>query len=82
MRIIGDRVLVKRVGETQSTEGFQKVEVLDSFLYKGEIVKTPDASYDVGQIILFDKYSRNTHEVDFEGQKMKLVALNDILAVL
>ena len=36
MKLLGNRLLVSKVDETQK-EGFQTVEVQDSFLYKGKI---------------------------------------------
>ena len=89
IKIIGNRILVKRVEAPTSVEdGFQKVEVFDDFLYKGEVVSVGEyANADTkklvkGDVVLFDKYSRSVHEVDFQGQKMKLVPYEDVLAVL
>jgi len=81
MKILGDRYLVKKVtGEKQ--EGFQVVEVQDSFVYKGQVVLAgTEASIGIGSTVLFAKYSPDTHEVDHEGEKMKIISGNDILAV-
>ena len=92
MQIIGNRVLVSRVEEEQK-EGFQTVEVQDSFVYKGVVeqvggeafgaTSTPYMqSVHVGDKILFAKYSPDTHEVEDEGVKKKIVLISDILAIL
>ena len=89
IKIIGNRILVKKVeAPKKEEEGFQKVEVFDDFLYKGEVVRGAFVGASglvevrIGDIVLFDKYSRGVHEVDVEGQKMKLVPYEDILAIL
>jgi co-chaperonin GroES (HSP10) len=79
---------VQKVEEPQA-EGFKTVQVQDSFVYQGKIVLLPECPIHLGNrqlaiddIILFAKYSPDTHEVDYDGQKMKLVKDADILAVL
>lgn len=87
MKILGNRVLVSRL-EEQKSEGFQTVEVQDSFVNKGKVeqiasTELPESFvYKVGDIILFAKYSPDTQEVEFEGKKMKVVSVDDILAIL
>lgn len=85
MTILGDRVLVRRIEEPKA-EGFQKVEVQDSFVYKGSVVALgTDCQFRIdisGKTILFAKYSPDTQEVDVDGEKMKVVARVDIIAVL
>lgn len=95
MKILGNRILVSRVDEPKK-EGFQTVDVQDSFVYKG---KVEDTGYELtfsnssdsanftkaiakGAIVLFAKYSPDTQEVDFEGQKMKIIKIEDVLAIL
>jgi len=87
MRILGKRVLVSKVVE-EKTEGFQAVEVQDSFVCKGQVVLTGEGCslYETfalkpGRVVLFAKYSPDTHEVDVNGQKMKIISADDILAV-
>lgn len=89
IKIIGNRILVKRIeAPKKEEEGFETVQVFDDFLYKGEIVDAGEyiglrtSTFKVGDTILFDKYSRGVHEVDVEGEKMKLVPYEDVLAVL
>jgi co-chaperonin GroES (HSP10) len=36
----------------------------------------------VGDTVLFAKYSPDTHEIEHEGKKYKVVEVSDILAVL
>lgn len=93
MKILGNRVLVSKIEESK-TDGFQTVEVQDSFVYKGKVEQIGDdkPTLKVGEsisgyiqandIILFAKYSPDTQEIDHEGQKMKIINVDDILAVL
>ena len=87
MKILGHRLLVKRVKE-EKKEGFQTVEVQDNFVNKGEVVMIGyrfDAKYlnlEVGDIVLFAKYSPDTHEIEHEGEKMKVINSEDVIAIL
>lgn len=83
LRILGNRVLVSKV-EEEVKEGFQTVEVQDSFVYKGKIEQIGDPHFEFteGDIILFAKYSPDTHEISHEGKTYKVVDVKDILAVL
>ncbi len=88
MKIIGNRVLVKRI-EQEKKEGFETVAVQDDFIYRGKIVALGEdirmsAQTDLkeGSTILFAKYSPDTHEIDIDGEKCKFVAVADILAVV
>jgi co-chaperonin GroES (HSP10) len=81
-------VLVKKVEEPK-TEGFQAVEIQDSFVYKGKIVRLPgmpvhmsNRQIAVGDVVLFAKYSPDTVEIEIEGEKQKFVKIIDLLAVL
>ncbi len=89
MEISVNYCLVKKIEEPVK-EGFKTVEVQDSFVYKGQIVKLPssqpaylgDRRLVVGDIVLFAKYSPDTIEVELEGEKQKFVKLTDLLAVI
>lgn len=89
MKILGNRILVSKVGE-EKKDGFQTVDVQDSFVYKGKVeiigaiksFHSPDLTPNLGDTVLFAKYSPDTQEVDHEGKKMKIVSVDDILAVL
>lgn len=81
-------VLVKRIEDTK-TEGFQTIEVQDSFIYKGQVHRTPDQpvyvdnkQVAVGDKVIFAKYSPDTHEIDVDGVKMKMVKGEDLLTVI
>ncbi len=80
--------LVKKL-EEPAVEGFKTVEVQDSFVYKGKIVQLPGAPVHlcnkllvVGDVVVFHKYSPDTVEIEFDGEKQKFVKLTDLLAVL
>lgn len=96
MKILGNRVLVSKI-EEEKKEGFQTVEVQDSFVNKGRIEmlggidsEKPISSYSsvsledlgVNDIILFAKYSPDTQDIKHEGKDMKIVNVDDILAIL
>lgn len=86
MKILGNRILVSKVDQDQ-TEGFKTVEVQDNFVYKGGVeqlgdLQTMHLNIKPGDIILFAKYSPDTQEIDHEGQKMKIINVDDVLAVL
>lgn len=88
MEISAHYVMVQKVEEPKS-EGFEAVEPQDSFVYKGKIVKLPGTPHfvsnrqlNVGDVVIFAKYSPDTHEVVLEGEKHKLVKGTDILMVL
>lgn len=81
-------VLVEKV-EPVKQEGFETVVVTDSFNYIGKIVKVPDVPVFVdnfrvgpGTVVMWAKYSPDTHEVDHEGKKLKFVRITDLLAVI
>ncbi len=94
MKILSNRILVSRI-EEEPKEGFNTVEVQDSFVYKGQIVDSGELHFKTsaeseywqknaerGSILLFAKYSPDTQEVDVDGKKMKIIKLEDVLAIL
>ena len=85
MIVLGDRILVSRMEEEQK-EGFQTVEVQDSFLYKGKVEQIGQESTNNhiqnGDVVLFAKYSPHTQSVTHEGQDMKIIRTEDVIAVL
>lgn len=88
MYISNSYVVVEKVEEPVA-EGFQAVQVQDSSIYKGKVTDVPEAPIfmgnehvGIGDIILFAKYSPDTHDVEEGGKKMKFVKTTDILCVL
>lgn len=85
MKILGNRVLVSPI-EKEVKEGFTTVDVQNDFLYRGRVEQlgqfARSADVEVGSIVIFAKYSPDTHEIDHEGKKYKSVLISDILAVL
>lgn len=86
MRIIGNRLLVSRVEEEKS-EGFQTVEIGNSFVYKGKVEQVGDqglsVTFNIGDIVMFMRYSPDTQEVEGAetgGVKMKIINVADVLA--
>lgn len=83
MKILGNRLLVSRVQEEQK-EGFQTVEVQDSFIYKGKIEQLgkTTSGFSTGDTVVFAKYSPNTQEIQVDGTTMKIISEEDVLAIL
>lgn len=86
MKILGNRILVSKVEDEVKDGGFQTVEVQDNFVNKGKVEQVPDYTnidwIKAGDVILFAKYSPDTQEIEHEGKKMKIVRIEDVLAVL
>jgi len=77
-------ILVEKV-EEQKKEGFETVNVQDSFVYKGKVKLLPDipvyvgnTQLQIGTIVIFKKYSADS----FEYEKDKFIKTDDILAIL
>lgn len=85
IKLLGKRIMVSKVEEVES-DGFQTVEVQESFVNKGKIETTGDlgtqTTFSIGAIILFAKYSPDTQEIDYEGKKYKIINVDDVLAIL
>ncbi len=94
MQILGNRILVSKIEEEKKEGQFAVTELQDSFLYKGRVEQLgklisftqSDAALSKtisnGDIVLFAKYSPDTHELDHDGKKMKIINVEDVLAVL
>jgi co-chaperonin GroES (HSP10) len=87
MQISANYIIVKRVEEPKQ-EGFQTVEIQDSFVYKGQVTDIPECPVLVsnkqimkGDIVLFAKYSPDTIDLELEGEKVKFIKITDILAL-
>jgi len=79
MNIIGNRVLLSKI-EEEKKEGFQTVEIQDSFIYKGRVEQIGiqnEPLLKVGAIVYFAKYSPHTQDIE----DMKVVRLEDIIAI-
>lgn len=88
MNISNNRIVVERI-EDEKKEGFEIVNVQDSYVYRGRVTIIPDMpifmgnkQLDVGDTVLFAKYSPDTHELEHEGKKVKFVKVEDIMAIL
>lgn len=88
MNISNNYVMVERIEEPVK-EGFQTVEVQDSFVYRGHVVQVGEAPVFLGNkqiapgdTVLFAKYSPDTHLIELEGIDYKFVSVKDLIAVL
>ena len=89
VKILGNRILLSKV-EVPETDGFKAVEIQDDFVFKGkveqigieldEVVKT--LGLNLGDTVMFRKYSPDTEDVEIEGKKMKVVDLEDVIAII
>lgn len=89
MKAINSKFVLVKKFEEEKKDGFQTVDVTDNFVYKGVVHEKPahpvwvdDHQVGVGDVIMFAKYSPDTHEIDYQGVKMKMVKAEDILSVL
>ncbi len=76
-------VLLEKI-EEEKVEGYQEVQVQDSFVYKGKVKRTPSCpvyvdshALEVGDVVIFTPHSPDTHTVLND----KYVLSKDILAV-
>lgn len=81
MKILGNRLLISKIEETKK-DGFETVEPQDNFIYKGKVEQSNSPDILPESIILFAKYSPDTQEVEVEGKKMKIISVDDVLAIL
>lgn len=89
MQLSRKYVVVKKVTPPKKEGEFNVVEAQDDFVYKGEVTHLPgepvwlsNKQLALGDIVLFAKYSPDTHEIEVEGEKRKFVSQEDLLAVL
>ena len=88
MKILGDRILVSKIEEPVK-DGFTEVIVQDEFVFKGKVEQIGNLApaivkpfINTGDIVMFRKYSPNTEDIEHEGKKMKIVCLEDVIAIL
>ena len=81
MQINKGYLVVTKVEDKQEGS-FETIQIQDSSTYKGKVKQSPNDDYKVGDIVLFAKYSPDTHDFDLEGERVKFVKLTDILAIL
>jgi co-chaperonin GroES (HSP10) len=88
MQVSNSYIVVEKV-EQEKKEGFQTVDATDESTFKGRVTYIPEAPVymgnspiQIGDVILFAKYSPDTHDVELEGKKLKFVSTRDILAKL
>lgn len=88
MQVSNNYICVEKL-EEQAKDGFQTVEVTDPSLYKGRVTHIPASPVFMGNrqiapndVVLFAKYSPDTHDIEHEGKKYKFVSVRDLLAVL
>lgn len=85
MKAINSKYVLVEKLEKEKKEGFEAVEIQDSFVYKGKIKQLPECPIFVdntqligGETVIFAKYSPDTHEIE----KDKLVKAEDLLGIL
>lgn len=89
MKLLGNRVLVKRIPAPESS-GFAEVKAVDDFVGEGVIVMLGDevdtASADrklsEGMAVSFAKFSPDTRTIEHDGEEMKAVIVPDLIAIL
>ena len=89
MKILGNRVLVKKISEEKLEDNskFKVVEPIDDFTFSGLVIECGDSiskqfkEQILNKKIMFSKYSPDTHDVEFEGEKVKIINVEDVLAI-
>lgn len=88
MQISNNYIVVEKLEEPLQ-EGFQTAILQDSSTFKGKVKFIPEIPVfmgnqriSIGDIVLFAKYSPNTHDIEHEGLKLKFVKTEDLLCVL
>jgi len=84
MRLLGNRVLVKREA-VEDKGGFESVKAIDDFVSRGVVYMVgEDTAFNVGvgSIVIFAKFSPDTHTITVGEEDMKSVAVSDIIAVI
>lgn len=86
---ISNKYIGVKKKEEEVKEGFQEVKVEDSFVYSGVIEYLPEMPVFIqdrrlakGDTVIFAKYSPDTQTIKHEGQELKFVRIEDLLAVL
>lgn len=81
-------ILVEKIEETKD-DGFQVVKVEDISTYMGKVNALPEIpvyignhQLDIGDTVIFAKYSPNTHLITREGKELKYILIEDLLEVL
>jgi co-chaperonin GroES (HSP10) len=83
LRILGNRILVSKIEDVE-VEGFNEVKIQDSFIFKGKVEEIGQITQDIkqGDTVLFSKYSPDNQEVDVNEQIMKIIKVEDVLAII
>ncbi len=88
MHISTKYIIVEKL-EEEAKEGFQTVQVQDNFVYKGKVIQVPEQpafidnhQLESGDVVLFAKYSPDTHEIEHEDKKIKFIRVEDVLACI
>ena len=83
MKILGNRVLIKREPQGEQT-GFAEVKAVDDFVSRGVIHDVGEVDRDdlrIGETVVFAKFSPDTRTIDVGGEEMKSVLVSDLLAI-
>ncbi len=88
MNINSNYVLVEKIEEIKD-DGFQLVKVEDISTYMGKVAGLPEVPIyvgnkplELGDVVVFAKYSPNTHMVNRDGKELKYIYVVDLLEVL
>lgn len=88
MKTISSKYVKVVKHEEQKKDGFQAVEVQDNFIYKGKVIAIPEAplyvsnrQIAINDIVIFAKYSPDSHEIVEDGVTYKFINHNDILEI-
>lgn len=87
MAISNKYILVSKI-DKEVKEGFQEVEIEDASIYQGKVYALPEIpvyignhQLEIGDKVIFVKYSPTTHLIQRDGQELKYILIDDLLEV-
>lgn len=81
MKLLNNYIMVRKA-QAKETDGLQFAQAVDDFIYRGEIVDFSDdiqTAIITGQTAYFLKHAGE--EIEINGEKMKFVKLEDLIAI-
>lgn len=89
MQISNKYIVLEKILEEKKEDEFNVVSVQDSSTFMGKVKILPEIpvfignrQVTIGDKVLFAKNSPDTHEVEYEDDKVKFVALEDLLGII
>lgn len=83
MQVLGNRILVKKLPAVEKIAGqFETVQAGDDFTYKGLVVESNLLNVPINSVVAFSAYSPDIQQIEYQGEIMKIITEQDVLAIL